>query len=107
MKAQWNEKDTITSYKEGEDNWTITEFVTQFAQSCYPVLTFSAGVTEDSRVTNVASVALPTPPACVARGTHAGHLPVHVQVALPGELVTGGGQGAGTDLTVGLGIMDK
>lgn len=61
------------------------------------LLTSSAGVAEDCRVTNVASVALPAPPASVARRTPAGHLSVHVQVALPGELVGGGGEGAGAD----------
>ena len=64
------------------------------------LLTPSAGVPEDSWVPEVASVALSTPPAGVPGGTPAGDLSVHVQVAVPGELVAGGGERAGTDLAL-------
>ena len=64
------------------------------------LLTSSAGVAEDSGVANVASVALSTPPASVARGTPAGDLSVHVQVTVPGKLVAGGRQRTGANLVI-------
>ena len=64
------------------------------------ILTSSAGVAEDCGVADIARVTLPAPPACVARGTPAGHLSVHVQVTRPGELVAGGGEGTRTHLAL-------
>ena len=79
-------KDTIPADREG--------------RVALALLTPSAGVAEDSWVAEVSRVALPAPPAGVAGGTPAGDLPVHVQVAVPGELVAGGGERAGTDLAL-------
>ena len=71
-------------------DWRDTKFL----------LTPSAGAAQDSGVAKVARVTLSTPLACVARGTATGDLTVQVQVALPGELVAGGGEGTGTHLAL-------